>query len=207
VIPGYQLTQYTSTTVLWIPSEKIKTIADLLLFVSSHRRIRIGTIISFSTYVLHRHVDFWFRLLEFDDTRWMCDPITDRKSKLAHPFCYIIFVIGPCNCISQNFALFRAKIILAMLVLQRDFELEPYQQTKIPEIHINMEIKYRLRIKIIKRPWYIVMKDFRYFLVYLDLCSNTSLTCQRAYILSNFKVFIVLYLYLSSKKWKKIYFD
>jgi hypothetical protein len=53
---------------------------------------------------------------------------------------------------SQNFALFRIKIILAMLVLQRDFELETDQQTKIPEIHINMEIKYRLRIKIIKRP-------------------------------------------------------
>jgi len=36
---------------------------------------------------------------------------------------------------SQNFALFGTKIVLAMLVLQRDCELETGQQTKTPEIH------------------------------------------------------------------------
>jgi cytochrome P450 len=114
-------------------------------------RIPVGTIISFNTYILHRHPDFWPQPLEFDYTRWMRNPVTGQKPKLAHPFCYIPFAAGSRNCIGQNFALLEAKIILAMLVQRCDFEMEPSQKIT-PEVRVTMGPKYGLRAKVIKRP-------------------------------------------------------
>jgi cytochrome P450 len=113
-------------------------------------RIPIGTIISFNTYVLHRRADFWPRPLEFDYTRWMRDPVTGQKPKLAHSFCYLPFAAGPRNCIGQNFALLEAKVILATLVQRCDFEMQSGQKIT-PEVRVTMGPKYGLRAKVIKR--------------------------------------------------------
>ncbi|CAF5048250.1 unnamed protein product [Rotaria sp. Silwood1] len=97
---------------------------------NSHGQLRIpvGTTIILNAYALHRRGDFWPRPLEFDYTRWMRDPVSGLRPKLAHPFCYLPFGAGPRNCIAQNFALLEAKIILAMFVQRCDFEMEPGQK-------------------------------------------------------------------------------
>ncbi|CAF3724226.1 unnamed protein product [Rotaria sordida] len=64
-------------------------------------RIPVGISILINTYVLHRRADFWPRPLEFDYTRWMRDPVTGHKPKLAHPFCYLPFAAGSRNCIDR----------------------------------------------------------------------------------------------------------
>ena len=112
--------------------------------------IPAGAVILTNAYVLHRREDFWPRPLEFDYTRWMRDPVTGLKPKLAHPFCYLPFGAGPRNCIGQNFALLEAKVILAMLVQQCDFKLEPGQKV-VPDVRITMRPKYPLKTKITKR--------------------------------------------------------
>ncbi|UJR11633.1 hypothetical protein I4U23_015814 [Adineta vaga] len=113
-------------------------------------RIPVNTTIFVNTYVLHRRSEFWSRPLEFDYTRWMRDPITGQKPKLAHPFCYLPFAAGPRNCIGKNFALLEGKVLLAMLLKRCLFELEP-GQTVTPDMRIAMRPKYGLRARVSKR--------------------------------------------------------
>ncbi|CAF1202034.1 unnamed protein product [Rotaria sp. Silwood1] len=113
-------------------------------------RIPAGTTILINSYALHRRADYWPRPLEFDYTRWIRDPITDLKPKLAHPFCYLPFAAGPRNCIGQHFAMLEAKVMLAMLVQRCDFVIEPGQKI-VPEFIITMRPKYGLRARVSKR--------------------------------------------------------
>ncbi|CAF3760244.1 unnamed protein product [Rotaria sordida] len=57
--------------------------------------IPVDTTIIIDIYQLHRRAEFWHRPLEFDYTRWLCDPITGLKPKLSHPFSYLPFGAGP----------------------------------------------------------------------------------------------------------------
>ncbi len=113
-------------------------------------RIPVGAKISVNTYTLHRREEYWPRPNEFDHTRWMRDPITKLKPKLAHPFCYLPFAAGPRNCIGQNFALLEAKVMLAMFIQRCNFELEPGQKI-VPDVRVTMRPKYGLRAKVTKR--------------------------------------------------------
>ena len=117
-----------------------------------HRQIRIpeGGDVLVNTYILHRREEFWPQPLEFDYKRWLRDPVTGLKPKLAHPFCYLPFAAGPRNCIGQNFALLEAKVMLAMMVQRCHLELEPGQKI-VPDVRITMRPKYGLRAKITKR--------------------------------------------------------
>ena len=120
--------------------------------VGSERTLRIpaGATVIINNYSLHRRADLWPRPLEFDYTRWMRDPKTGLKPKLAHPFAYLPFAAGPRNCIGQNFAVLEAKIILAMLVQRCNFEIVPGQKI-VPELKITMRAKYGLWARISKR--------------------------------------------------------
>ncbi|CAF1479034.1 unnamed protein product [Rotaria sordida] len=117
-----------------------------------HRQLRIpvGGTVAINTYVLHRRADFWTRPFEFDYTRWMRDPNTGLKPKLAHPYCYLPFASGPRNCIGRNFALLEAKVVLAMLVQRCDFEMQSGQKIT-PDVRVTMRPKYGLQAKVIKR--------------------------------------------------------
>lgn len=112
--------------------------------------IPAGTTIVINSHSLHRRADYWPRPLEFDYTRWIRDPITDLKPKLAHPFCYLPFAAGPRNCIGQNFALLEAKVMLAMLIQRCNFVIEPGQSI-VPEFIITMRPKFGLRAQVSKR--------------------------------------------------------
>ncbi|CAF1018404.1 unnamed protein product [Rotaria sordida] len=113
--------------------------------------IPVDATILINTYLIHRQPKYWSRPLEFDYTRWMRDPITGLRSKLAHPYCYLPFAAGSRNCIGQNFALLEAKVILAMFVQRCNFELQPKNQDITMDIRITMRSKFGLFSKITKR--------------------------------------------------------
>lgn len=108
------------------------------------------TTVWFNSYTLHRREEFWSRPYEFDYTRWLRDPTTGLKPKLAHPFCYLPFSAGPRHCIGQHFALLEAKVILSMLLQRCSFQLEPGQKIT-PDIRITMRPKYGLFARITRR--------------------------------------------------------
>jgi cytochrome P450/NADPH-cytochrome P450 reductase len=116
-------------------------------------RIPVGTTISVNTYMLHRRSDLWPRPLEFDYTRWMRDPKTGLKPKLAHPFAYLPFAAGPRSCIGQNFALLEAKLMLAMFVQRCCFKLTPGQKIVL-DVKVTLRPKYGLFANISKNQLY-----------------------------------------------------
>lgn len=120
---------------------------------STDRRlvIPVGTTVLINSYLVHRDEKYWSRPLEFDYTRWMRDPDSGRKPKLAHPYCYLPFASGPRSCIGQNFALIEAKVTLAMLVQRCHFELEPKDQQIALDMRIILRPKFGLFGKITKR--------------------------------------------------------
>lgn len=112
--------------------------------------IPAGTNVVICPWLLHRLAEFWPRPLEFDYTRWLRDPVTGLKPKLAHRFCYLPFAAGAHNCIGRNFALLEAKIVLAQLVKRCRFDLEP-DQIIVPEVRLTLRPKYGLLARVNKR--------------------------------------------------------
>lgn len=120
---------------------------------TANYRLRIprNATILINTYLIHRHEKYWTDPLQFDYKRWMRDPVTGLKPKLAHPFCYLPFAAGTRNCIGQHFALLEAKVILAMFVQRCHFELDPTDQEIIADLRITMRPKYGLFSKLSRR--------------------------------------------------------
>ncbi|CAF2854409.1 unnamed protein product [Rotaria sp. Silwood2] len=112
--------------------------------------IPVHTTVWLNTYTLHRRAEFWSRPYEFDYTRWLRDPCTGLKPKLAHPFCYLPFSAGPRNCIGQHFALLEAKVVLSMFLQRCNIQFEPGQKIT-PDIRITMRPKYGLFGRITRR--------------------------------------------------------
>ncbi|CAF2496281.1 unnamed protein product [Rotaria sp. Silwood2] len=113
-------------------------------------RIPVGTTIMVNSYIVHRRNDLWPRSLEFDYTRWMRDSKTGLKPKLPHPLAYLPFASGSRNCIGQNFALWEAKIMLAMFVQRCNFELVPGQKI-VSDFKLAMYPKYGILVKFSSR--------------------------------------------------------
>ncbi|CAF0952931.1 unnamed protein product [Rotaria sordida] len=101
-----------------VPFLARKCVREHLLGSEGHHQIHlpVGAEVGINTYILHRREEFWPRPLEFDYTRWIRDPVTGLKPKLAHAFCYLSFGAGSRNCIGQHFALLEAKVLLAMFL-------------------------------------------------------------------------------------------
>ena len=129
---------------------------DTISDSSSKRAIQIptGVMIIVNCYALHRLEKYWPRPLEIDYKRFMRDPVTGLKPKLAHPYAYLPFAAGSRNCIGQNFALLEGKVILAMFVQHCEFKLVP-GQTVIPETNgVTMMPKYGMLVNVRKRNLY-----------------------------------------------------
>lgn len=123
---------------------RVCTKQDTLRDSNGNREIHIptGAMVLVNCYALHRLEKYWPRPFEFDYKRWLRDPVTGLKPKLAHPFAYLPFSSGPRNCIGQNFALLEAKVILAMFVQRFEFKLVP-GQTIVPETNgVTLMPKY-----------------------------------------------------------------
>jgi cytochrome P450 len=82
------------------------------------RRIRKGSIVIVSQWVLHRHRALWQDPDHFDPTRFL----PGEREKIDR-FAYLPFGVGPRVCIGAAFALQEASIILANIM--QKFRLEP----------------------------------------------------------------------------------
>jgi cytochrome P450 len=76
-------------------------------------KVKKGYNVIISTYLIHRHPDFWEQPDQFDPDRFLPEKIMDR-----HKYAYFPFGGGPRMCIGNNFALMEMTLILAM-VLQK----------------------------------------------------------------------------------------
>jgi cytochrome P450 len=73
-----------------------------------------------SSYVTHRHPDFWENPEGFDPERFSPERSTDR-----HQYAYFPFGGGPRTCIGNNFALMEAQLIIADIAQRYRLELVP----------------------------------------------------------------------------------
>ena len=82
--------------------------------------IRAGTVVMISSWVTHRHPDFWDDPETFDPGRFL--PGAPRP---RHRFAYLPFGGGPRVCIGGGFALLEARLLLATLAQRYELERVP----------------------------------------------------------------------------------
>jgi len=86
----------------------------------SGERVRSGSLIVISPYVLHRHHLLWDSPNAFDPQRFL----GSARAEIDR-FAYLPFGSGPRKCIGSTFALQEATLVLAMIVKQFSFQLKP----------------------------------------------------------------------------------
>lgn len=98
-----------------------------------------------SSYLVHRHPNFWENPERFDPERFSASRSTERPH-----FAYIPFSGGARICIGNRFAIMVIELVLVMIVQTYRLVL-PSKQSVQPEPHILLEPKDRLLIQIQKR--------------------------------------------------------
>jgi hypothetical protein len=83
-------------------------------------RVRPGSLIVISPYVLHRHRLLWDRPDTFDPQRFL----GSARMEIDR-FAYLPFGVGPRKCIGSTFALQEATLVLAMIAKYFSFGLKP----------------------------------------------------------------------------------
>jgi cytochrome P450 len=108
-------------------------------------RVRCGSLIVISPYVLHRHRLLWNRPDVFDPRRFL----GTARAKIDR-FAYLPFGVGPRKCIGSTFALQEATIVLAKIAKHFAFEMKPghkvwpkLQVTLRPENGLPMTLRKR----------------------------------------------------------------
>ena len=89
-------------------------------------RVRPGTIVSISPFVLHRHRTLWREPERFDPSRFM--PGAEAPAR----FSYLPFGAGPRICVGARFALVEATVVLARLLGRYRLELAPGSEVVMP---------------------------------------------------------------------------
>jgi cytochrome P450 len=102
-----------------VPSISREAVAEDVL---AGHRIRAGTLVVVSPYVLHRHRQLWSDPDSYRPERFL----PDRRAAIPR-FAYLPFGAGPRICIGASFALQEAILVLATLLRRFRFELEPGQ--------------------------------------------------------------------------------
>ena len=92
-----------------------------------------GTLVMISSYITHRHPDFWPDPERFDPDRFL-----PSRCESRHPFAYFPFSGGPRGCIGRGFALLELRLLVAQ-VAQR-FRLEA-----VPDHPVELEKLVTLR--------------------------------------------------------------
>jgi cytochrome P450 len=108
-------------------------------------RVRRGSLIVVSPYVLHRHRLLWDRPNVFDPRRFLG---IDRST--IDRFAYLPFGVGPRKCIGSTFALQEATLVLATIVKNFSFELSPGHAVW-PTLRVTLRLANGLPMVIRKR--------------------------------------------------------
>jgi cytochrome P450 len=106
--------------------------------------IPAGTRILYSIYLAHRHRDFWPDPHRFDPSRFTPELVRQRP-----PYLYLPFGGGQRNCIGMAFAQVEAKVVLARLLQQFEFHLEPGQVR--PRMGATLEPQPGVHVRVRRR--------------------------------------------------------
>ncbi|MFL5320443.1 MAG: cytochrome P450 [Myxococcaceae bacterium] len=104
-----------------------------------------GQLVFLSSYVTHRHPDFWPNPESFDPDRF-----APEHEKERHRMSYFPFGGGPRLCIGNNFALMEMTIALAALVQKFRVDLAPGQEL-IRDASITLRPRGGLRMRVTRR--------------------------------------------------------
>ncbi|KAF2899557.1 hypothetical protein ILUMI_06631 [Ignelater luminosus] len=91
-----------------------------------------GTICAFPVYSIQRNPDYFPNPDKFDPERF-----NEENKANINPFSYLVFGMGPRNCIGARFALLEGKLIIAEII--RKFEIVPVEKTQIPLVLSNKQ--------------------------------------------------------------------
>lgn len=98
------------------------------------------SIIHISSYVMHRHPDYWDNPEKFDPERFC-----PERSEGRPAFAYFPFGGGPRLCIGRDFAMAEAQLILATVASRCQLELVPGHPV-VPDPQITLRLKHGLQM-------------------------------------------------------------
>ena len=107
--------------------------------------VKKGSIIALSPYVMHHLPEYFPNPERFDPERFSAENI-DKIEK----YTYFPFGAGGRVCIGQAFAMMEARLILATMVQNFDFEIVPDQTIEAYPL-VTMSIKDGLKMRVTKR--------------------------------------------------------
>jgi cytochrome P450 len=101
-------------------------------------RVPKGSRLIVSSYVTHRHPDFWENPEKFEPERF-----TTERSEARPRYAYFPFGGGPRQCIGVNFATMEATLITAMVAQRFDLSLVPGHPVD-PQANLTLSPRYGL---------------------------------------------------------------
>lgn len=107
-------------------------------------RIPQGTRVMNSIYLAHRDARYWESAEQF------CPERFDAAHEPPPPFTYIPFGGGPRNCIGAAFSQVEAKVVLARLLLEFDFELLNAREIE-PHMGATLEPRPGVKMRVTRR--------------------------------------------------------
>ncbi len=100
---------------------------------------------TFSTWILHRHPEFWEEPERFDPDRFL-----PARSEGRPRHAYIPFGAGGRSCVGEDFALLEATLALSMALRRVDVEPVPGQAV-VPDPILTLRPREGLRVKLRRR--------------------------------------------------------
>jgi cytochrome P450 len=108
-------------------------------------RVREGSLVVISPYLLHRHSAFWAEPERFDTTRFL-----ERAGSVMRECRYLPFGAGPRTCIGRRFAMIEMIIVLAMLSYR--FRIVPTTSSSIvPQALVTLRPGSAVRVRLLPR--------------------------------------------------------
>ena len=104
-------------------------------------RIPAKSILHMSSYVMHRHPDYWDKPDVFDPERFCPERSASRPA-----FAYFPFGGGPRLCIGRDFDMAEAQLILATIASRCRLELVPGHPVE-PDPQITLRLKHGLQMR------------------------------------------------------------
>ena len=104
-----------------------------------------GANVVISTYVTHRHPQFWEEPARFDPERF-----SPERAEKRHRYAYFPFGGGPRQCIGNTFALMEAQLILATLAQRYRLRLVPGHPVE-PQALITLRPKHGMAMRAERR--------------------------------------------------------
>ncbi|MBJ94856.1 MAG: cytochrome P450 [Rickettsiales bacterium] len=88
-----------------------------------------GTLVMISSYITHRHSEFWPDPERFDPDRFLPAACEER-----HPFAYFPFSGGPRGCIGRGFALLELRLLVAQIAQRFRLEAVPGHPVELEQL-------------------------------------------------------------------------